>query len=82
MKAHVTVMPKSQVLDPQGKAVLRGLHSLGFSQVSDVRQGKVFTITLDDTLANPEAVLADMAKALLANPIMDVFHIEIVKDPA
>jgi phosphoribosylformylglycinamidine synthase len=48
MKARVTVMLKSGVLDPQGKAIGQSLNRLGFSNVGDVRQGKVIEIELDD----------------------------------
>ena len=38
----VDVMPKPEILDPQGKAVLGALPRLGFDLVTDVRQGKRF----------------------------------------
>jgi len=47
MKAHVWVMPKRTVLDPQGKTIHHALSSLGYEQVSDVRQGKFFVLNLD-----------------------------------
>ena len=46
MKAHVWVMPKRTVLDPQGQAIQHALSSLGFSAVQDVRQGKIFVLDL------------------------------------
>ena len=45
-KVVVDVMPKPEILDPQGKAVLGALPRLGFSGVTDVRQGKRFELEL------------------------------------
>jgi phosphoribosylformylglycinamidine synthase PurS subunit len=46
MKARVTVMPKSGVLDPEGRAIAHALGSLGFAGVEEVRAGKVIEVTL------------------------------------
>ncbi len=51
MKAYVYVTPKSTVLDPQGKTIQGALKKMGYSTVSDVRQGKYFVLTIGDTLA-------------------------------
>src|SRR6267378_2274610 len=47
MKAHVWVMPKRTVLDPQGQTIQHALSGLGYSAVRDVRQGKFFVLNLD-----------------------------------
>src|SRR3546814_10442695 len=47
MKARVTVTLKNGVLDPQGKAIVGALGSLGFDGVGSVRQGKVFDVELE-----------------------------------
>jgi phosphoribosylformylglycinamidine synthase len=47
MKAHVWVMPKRTVLDPQGQTIQHALSGLGYSAVKDVRQGKFFVLNLD-----------------------------------
>ncbi len=47
MKAHVWVMLKQTVLDPQGQTIQHALASLGYAQVRDVRQGKFFILELD-----------------------------------
>lgn len=79
MKARVTVTLKSGVLDPQGKAIEGALGSLGFAGVNSVRQGKVFDIELSATdRAAAEAALADMCKRLLANTVIENYHVEIV----
>jgi phosphoribosylformylglycinamidine synthase subunit PurS len=78
MRAVVTVMPKEGVLDPQGKAIGRALASLGFAGVGEVRAGKV--IELDLAEADSErarAVAEDMARKLLANPVIERFEVEL-----
>ena len=47
MKSLVKIMPKNGVLDPQGKAIENSLNQLGFSQVGNVRQGKIIEIEID-----------------------------------
>ena len=47
MKAHVWVMPKRTVLDPQGQTIQHALSGLGYNAVRDVRQGKFFVLNLD-----------------------------------
>ncbi len=78
MKAIITVMLKDGVLDPQGKAIGHALNNLGFTQVGEVRAGKVIEVELAET--DPEAAKAagaDMAKKLLANPVIESFKVEI-----
>ena len=78
MKAIVTVMFKHGVLDPQGKAIGHALHSLGFTGVGEVRAGKVIELDLDGT--DPAAARLEaeaMARRLLANTVIERFHVEI-----
>ena len=77
----VDVMPKREILDPQGKAVLGALPRLGFEGVSDVRQGKRFEIEVDGD--SDEAGLDDvrrMAETLLANPVIEDFTVTASDD--
>jgi phosphoribosylformylglycinamidine synthase subunit PurS len=72
----VDVMPKREILDPQGKAVLGALPRLGFEGVTSVRQGKRFEIEVDGEA--DDARLADvrrMAETLLANPVIEDFTV-------
>jgi phosphoribosylformylglycinamidine synthase PurS subunit len=72
----VDVMPKREILDPQGKAVLGALPRLGFQGVSEVRQGKRFEIELEGEA--DDARLDDvrrMAETLLANPVIEDFTV-------
>lgn len=79
MKAKVYVTFKEGILDPQGKAVQHSLETIGFSEVLNIRQGKLFEVTLDDGLSKAEAekMVAEMAEKLLANPVMENFEVVI-----
>lgn len=78
MKARVTVTLKTGVLDPQGKAILGALSSLDFDGVQSVRQGKVFDIILDDMPSDQaQKQLDEMCEKLLANTVIENYHIEI-----
>jgi phosphoribosylformylglycinamidine synthase len=70
----VEVMPKREILDPQGKAVLGALPRLGFEGVSDVRQGKRFEIEVDGEADRLDDVRR-MAETLLANPVIEDFTV-------
>jgi phosphoribosylformylglycinamidine synthase subunit PurS len=78
VKATVTVMLKSGVLDPQGKAIGRALHTLGFSTVGEVRAGKVIELELAET--DPErarAAAEEMARRLLANTVIESYRVSV-----
>ncbi len=78
MKARVYVMPKSGVLDPQGKAIGHALASLGYAGVEDVRAGKVIELDLAETDATKAKAMAeDMARKLLANTVIESFRVEV-----
>ncbi len=79
MKVRVTVMPKSGVLDPQGKAIGHALASLGFAGVSEVRAGKVIELELAETdPARAKGQAEEMARKLLANTVIESFRVELV----
>lgn len=72
----VDVMPKREILDPQGKAVLGALPRLGFDGVNDVRQGKRFEIELEGEADDQRLEeVRRMAETLLANPVIENFSI-------
>ncbi len=78
MKAIVTVMLKPGVLDPQGKAIGHALQTLGFAGVGEVRAGKVIELELSEgDPAHARATAEDMARKLLANTVIESFHVEI-----
>ena len=68
----VEVMPKPEILDPQGKAVVGSLPRLGFDQFTGVRQGRRFELTVagevtDEVLAQAR----EAAEKLLSNPVIE-----------
>jgi phosphoribosylformylglycinamidine synthase subunit PurS len=79
MKAKVFVNLKSGVLDPQGKAIHHSVELLGFTGISDVRQGKYFEIALDPGVDNQQAreSVEKMAREVLSNPIIEDYRVEI-----
>jgi phosphoribosylformylglycinamidine synthase len=78
-KARVFVTLKRGVLDPQGSAVNRSLHAMGYGEVSDVRLGKLIEVTLDGKASEAEerARLEEMCRKLLANTVIEDFRIEL-----
>jgi phosphoribosylformylglycinamidine synthase len=62
-------MPKPEILDPQGQAVVRALPRLGFAGVTDVRQGKHFELEVADDV--DDATLGEIAATFLANPVVE-----------
>lgn len=72
---HITLKPS--LLDTQGATVLKALHQLGHSSVTDVRIGKLIEVRLDDALlpAQQQAELETMCQKLLANPVIEDFQI-------
>ena len=79
MKAKVYVSLKPGVLDPQGKAIQHSVELLGYSGISDVRQGKYFEIALDGSLDNSQArdSVEKIAREVLSNPIIEDYRVEI-----
>ena len=69
----VNVMPKAEILDPQGQAVQRALGRIGIAGVQDVRQGKRFEIEVDDTVSDED--LRRMAETLLTNTVIEDFEV-------
>ena len=75
---QVKVMPLKDLLDPQGKAVLGGLSNLGISDIKDVRIGKNITLQVEaDNEQAAKQVAEEAAKKLLANPVMEMFEVQI-----
>lgn len=69
----VNVMPKQEILDPQGQAVVRALGRIGISGVSDVRQGKRFELHVDEELSSEQ--LEKIAADLLANTVIEDYEV-------
>lgn len=79
IKARVIVTLKNGVLDPQGKAIEGALTALSFDGVDQVRQGKVFDVTVGhDDKAKAEADINAMCEKLLANTVIEDYAVELV----
>ena len=78
----VNVMPKTEILDPQGQAVLRALGRIGVNGIRDVRQGKRFELDVDGSVSDEE--LDRLASTLLANTVIEDYDVvtERVDDSA
>ena len=77
--ARVYVTLKRGVLDPQGSAVARSLHTLGYAEVEDVRLGKFIEVRLREGAppAEERKRIEEMCKKLLANTVIEDFRIEL-----
>ena len=79
MHAKVTVYPRPEILDPQGKAIAGALARLGFGEVLQVRAGKSFDVELDaEDPATAHDRLEAMCDALLVNALVEDYSIELV----
>jgi phosphoribosylformylglycinamidine synthase subunit PurS len=78
VRARVFVTLKPSVFDPQGRTIADALHSMGYTSVGDVRQGKYFELEIDAaSAAQAEGLAAEVADRLLANPVIESYRIEI-----
>ncbi len=80
MRARVTIMPKRNVLDPQGKAVVRAIHQIGMEIVRDARVGKIVEIEIagnDAESVRPK--LEEICRDLLSNPVIEDYRLEFEK---
>jgi phosphoribosylformylglycinamidine synthase len=78
MRARVFVTLKPSVFDPQGKTITDALHSLGYADVDEVRQGKYFDLDLKAATAEQAKRLAtEVADKLLANPVIESYRVEV-----
>lgn len=71
----VNVMPKKEILDPQGQAVVRALGRIGITGVNDVRQGKRFELDVDSAVSTEQ--LERIAQDLLANTVIEDYDVVI-----
>jgi len=82
MKARVHVALKTTVLDPQGKTVCAALQGLGYSAITDVRQGKYFDIGIAAGVSREQAQkdIEAIAHEVLANPVIEEYRVEFLED--
>jgi phosphoribosylformylglycinamidine synthase len=73
----VEVMPKPEILDPQGKAVHGALPRLGFDGILEVRQGKRFELEVAEADDATLAEVREIAETLLSNPVIEDFAVRV-----
>jgi phosphoribosylformylglycinamidine synthase len=79
-QANITIMPRPELLDPQGKATQHGLKNLGFDNVGNLRVGKSISLEIEaKTKKEAEAKVDEACKKLLANLIMESYSFELVQ---
>lgn len=79
-KAEIEILPKKGLLDPQGKAVLQSMPRIGVDNVTEVSVGRFITLEIDAENASKAEETAELAsKKLLANLIMESYHIRIIE---
>ncbi|MDX1909105.1 MAG: phosphoribosylformylglycinamidine synthase subunit PurS [Bacteroidia bacterium] len=77
-KATVHIMPRREILDPQGKATQLGLHNLGFQHVDGVRIGKRIELEVEAaTQEEARSIAEEASRKLLVNTIIEQFHLEL-----
>ena len=77
-QAEIDVMPKKEILDPQGKAVSGSMKNLGLSEITNVRIGKHISLEVEaDSEADANEKVEQACKKLLANLIMESFTFKI-----
>lgn len=73
--AKITVTLRKSILDPQGKAVRHGAHSLGFGAINDIRIGKYIEMKIDaPSEAEARRIAEETCQKLLANPVMEDYR--------
>jgi phosphoribosylformylglycinamidine synthase subunit PurS len=78
MRVKIFVSLKNGVLDPQGNAIERSLHSIGYEEVHDVRVGKYLELDVDaPSRAAAELRVREMCDKLLANTVIEDYRFEI-----
>ena len=82
-KVKVYVTLRESILDPQGAAVKGGLHRLGFTEVGDVRIGKMIELVIDGNTprADLDVCIREMCDKLLVNEVMEDYCYEIEELP-
>ncbi|MBO8137167.1 MAG: phosphoribosylformylglycinamidine synthase subunit PurS [Desulfotomaculum sp.] len=79
-QAKIYITLKQSVLDPQGSAVTKSLHAMGYENVKDVRVGRYLVVDVD--APSKEAAgeqVHDMCRKLLANPVIEDYTFELVE---
>ena len=79
LKARIYITLKDDVLDPQGRAVVGSLKTLGFQGVQDARVGKPIELKLStQNKTEAEKQVKDMCEKLLTNAVIENYKVELV----
>ncbi len=78
-RVRVLVTLKPTLLDAQGRTVQEALHALGYTNVNQVRIGKVIEMDITDEGQPAEAQVKEMCDRLLANPVTELYAIEVLE---
>jgi len=83
MKARIHVTLKKTVLDPQGQTIHQAVQTLGYHGIEEIRQGKYFEITLDDSLSREAwaALMDKLAHEVLSNPVIEEYDVALEEEP-
>ena len=74
----VDVALKREILDPQGRAVMRALGRLGLTGIAEVRQGKQFVLAIDGEVDDAKLdLINEIALTLLSNPVIEDFTVQV-----
>ncbi|WP_456454888.1 phosphoribosylformylglycinamidine synthase subunit PurS [Thermovibrio sp.] len=77
----VFISYRKGVLDPQGVAVEKAAHQLGFKKVKNVRVGKFITMEIEaSSKEEVEREIKEMAEKFLVNPVIEDYSYEIIKE--
>lgn len=74
-KVVIEVMPKAEILDPQGQAITKALDRLGYPSASSVRQGKRFELEFDHDVSAEQ--LESIASDFLANTVIEDYKVSV-----
>ena len=79
-QANVKITLRKSILDPKGKAIKQALGNLGFSEVGEVRVGKLIQLNIDtDNREEARRIATESSQQLLANQVMEDFEVEVVE---
>ena len=76
MKISIVVTLKKEVLDPQGKVILKTINNMGLNNIKNIRQGKYFELEMNDKNSeNVKKKVEEICKKLLTNPVIEDYKI-------
>jgi len=77
-RARIYVTLKASVFDPQGETIHEALASMGYREVTEVRQGKYFEVAVDAPAERAKETLDEIARKVLSNPVIESYRVEVI----